>query len=120
MAHFRKLRHVVPGLILGAVLGFSPGAQAQESSARHRSMLLPYVGQEVLVVDTSSGTTQYQHSDALLLYRLTLNAVRRDYIIVSRNVEGDKRAFVYPLANVRRVTTATGGVPLRPILIEMY
>jgi hypothetical protein len=108
------------GLLLGTLLACSPAARAQESPARHRTVLLPYVGQEVLVIDTTGGDSQYQHSDALLLYRLTLNAVRKDYIIVSRDVEGDKRAFVYPLTRIRRVTTASGGAPLRPILIEMY
>ena len=118
MIKIRIFRFMILGFALGATLGL--GASAQEGASRKRAILLPYVGQEVLVVDTTSGTSQFQHADALLLYRLKLNAVQRDYIIVSRDVEGDKRAFVYPLSVIRRVTTASGGLPLRPIVIEMY
>jgi len=111
---------LLAGVLLVALLVFHGEARAQESPSRHRATLLPYVGQEVLVVDTTGGTPQFQSSDALQLFRLTLDAVRRDYIMVSRNTEGDKRSFIYPLARIRRVTTASGGVPLRPILIEIY
>ena len=111
---------LLAGVLLVALLVFHGEARAQGSPSRHRATLLPYVGQEVLVVDTTGGTPQFQSSDALQLFRLTLDAVRRDYIMVSRNTEGDKRSFVYPLARIRRVTTASGGVPLRPILIEIY
>lgn len=120
MTSLRLLRFLAFGLVLLASAGFAPGASAQGVPSRYRAALLPFVGQEVLVVDTTSGTTQFHHDDALLVYRLTLNAVQKDYIIVSRNVEGDKRAFVYPLSVIRRVTTARGGVPLRPIVIELY
>jgi hypothetical protein len=120
MINFRIFRFVILAVTLGAGLTLTPVVSAQEQAARYRAILLPYVGQEVLVIDTTSGTSQFQHSDALLLYRLTLNAVQRDYIVVSRNVEGDKRAFAYPLALIRRVTTASGGRPLKPIVIEMY
>jgi hypothetical protein len=108
------------GLLLIALLVFHGEGRAQESPSRHRATLLRYVGQEVLVVDTTGGIPQFQSTDALQLFRLTLDAVRRDYIMVSRNTEGDKRTFIYPLVRIRRVTTASAGVPLRPILIEMY
>jgi hypothetical protein len=116
----RLIRILVLGSALVAGAGCVQRASAQGDASRNRSILKPYVGQEVLVVDTTSGTSQFLHDDALLLYRLKLNAVQKDYIIVSRDVEGDKRAFVYPLSVIRRVTTASGGVPLRPIVIELY
>jgi hypothetical protein len=102
------------------VLAPPPRLSAQGSSEGHRSVLSAYSGQQVLVVDTTSGTEQFQHQDALLLYRVTLQEVNNDYIIVTRNVEGDKRSFLYPLSVIRRVVTRMNGRPLRPIVIEMY
>ena len=96
------------------------GLKAQSSTQIQRELLAGYTGQQVLVVDTTSGTEQFHHQDALLLYRVTLVDVRGDYIIVTRDVEGDKRSFLYPLSVVRRVVTKMNGRPLRPIVIEMY
>ena len=94
--------------------------EAQSTSQIQRELLSSYMGQEVLVVDTTSGTEQFHHQDALLLYKVTLDDVRRDYIIVTRDIEGDKRSFLYPLSLVKRVVTKMNGRPLRPIVIEMY
>jgi hypothetical protein len=91
--------------------------QGRESQRR---TLLGYVGQEVLVVDSTSGEKQFGHADALLLYRVTLVAVMQDHLVVARNIEGDKRAFIYPLATVRRLVTMEDNHPVRPIVIEMY
>ena len=111
---------IIAGLAI-ALGGSSPLIfEAHAQTSAQRAALLPFVGQEVLVVDTTSGTAQYQHDDALLAYRVKLDAVRQDYIIVSRNVEGDKRAFVYPLSLIRRIRTDADGHPLRPIVIDLY
>jgi hypothetical protein len=111
---------LITGLAI-ALGGSSPLlSEAHAQASAQRAALLPFVGQEVLVVDTTSGDTQFQHTDALLVYRLKLDAVRQDFIIVSRNVEGDKRAFVYPLSVIRRIRTDADGHPLRPIVIELY
>ncbi len=97
-----------------------PPASGQDRLSQQRTTLLRYVGQDILLVDTTSGGSQFQHSDALLTFRLRLDAVQRDYMIVSRNVEGDKRDFVYPLGVIRRIRTVSDGVPLRPIVVELY
>ncbi len=106
-------------ILLGWTGGLS-GAGAQDLYARQRATLQAYVGQDVLIIDTTSGSSQFQNPDALITYRLKLDAVQNDYIIVSRNVEGDKRDFVYPLATIRRIRTESDGRPLRPIVIELY
>jgi hypothetical protein len=86
----------------------------------NREVLAGYVGQEVLVVDTTSGEKQFLHEDANVVFRVRLVAVMDDHLVVMREVEGDRRAFVYPLSVVRRLVTMTEGKPLRPIVIEMY
>ncbi len=95
-------------------------ATAQDRYAEHRATLSKYVGQDVLILDTTSGSSQFQNADALQTLRLKLNSVYGDYIVVSRNVEGDRRDFVYPLAVIRRIRTVSEGRPLRPIVIELY
>jgi hypothetical protein len=120
MIGLRVEQRLVGFLALLVGLVAPPCVSAQESSEDQRSVLSAYTGQQVLVVDTTSGTEQFHHQDALLLYRVTLQEVNRDYIIVTRNVEGDKRSFLYPLSVVRRVVTRMNGRPMRPIVIEMY
>ena len=106
--------------VLSVCASVAPPAFAQDRSAQHSATLRQYVGQDVLILDTTSGTSQFQNTDAVQTLRLRLNSVQRDYIIVSRNVEGDRRDFVYPLAAIRRIRTVSHGRPLRPIVIELY
>ena len=101
-------------LILLAVLLLPTGVAGQERRSNERQTLIPYVGQEVLVVDTTLGERQFVNDDASLTYRVTLVAVMDDHLVVKRDVEGDKRSFVYPLAVIRRVLTAAEGKPLPP------
>lgn len=100
--------------------GIVTSADAQDRYSRQRATLRQFVGQDVLVIDSTSGGSQFHHADASRAFRLTLDAVQRDYIMVSRNVEGDKRDFVYPLGTIRRIRTVSNGLPLRPIVIELY
>jgi hypothetical protein len=105
--------------VLGLLLAF-PFARARTDDGDIQRTLSAYVGQEVLVIDTTSGAEQFQDPDATLLYRVTLTDVQSDYFVVTRNVEGDKRSFVYPLAMVRRIITRRDGKPLHPIVLELY
>ncbi len=111
-------------LVLYGVLSmWSPVASpatAQGRYAEQRATLGKFVGQDVLILDTTSGSSQFQNADAVQTLRLRLNSVQDDYIVVSRNVEGDRRDFVYPLAVIRRIRTMSEGRPLRPIVIELY
>jgi hypothetical protein len=107
-------------LLAAAILLASTPAESQVGQLAMMDTLSAYVGQEVLVVDTTSGQEQFHHSDATLVYRLTLRDVRSEFILVSRNVEADKRYFLYPLRVVRRITTIMNGRPVRPIVLEMY
>lgn len=120
MIGLRVKKSLRSSIALLVMLVAPPWLLAQGSSEDQRSVLSAYTGQQVLVVDTTSGTEQFHHQDALLLYRVTLKEVNKDYIIVTRNVEGDKRSFLYPLSVVRRVVTRMNGRPMRPIVIEMY
>ncbi len=97
-----------------------PPASAQDRYAEQSATLRQFVGQDVLILDTTSGSSQFQHTDALQTLRLKLDAVQKDYVIVSRSVQGDHRNFVYPLAAIRRIRTVSEGRPLRPIVIELY
>lgn len=114
------LRTARRGGILLLILGIPLLLQGQEGQERKRKALLEFVGQEVLVVDSTSGERQFLHQDARLLYRVTLVAVMQDHLVVAREIEGDKRAFVYPLSVIRRLVTKSDNRPLRPIVIEMF
>jgi hypothetical protein len=100
---------LVPALLAG-----------QGRRGTNREVLAGYVGQEVLLVDTTSGEKQFLHDDANVAYRVRLVAVMEDHLVVMREAEGDRRAFIYPLSLVRRLVTMTEGKSLRPIVIEMY
>lgn len=114
---FRKARC---GGILLLIVTIPLLVAGQEGIERKRKALLEYVGQEVLLVDSTSGEKQFTHADARLLYRVTLVAVMQDHLVVARDIGGDKRAFVYPLAVVRRLVTMSENRPLRPIVVEMF
>jgi len=110
----------MPLLLAALIILASNYADAQTGQPTLRDTLSAYVGQELLIVDTTSGQEQFHSNDATLVYRLTLRDVRNEYIIVSRNVEGDKRYFLYPLRVIRRITTIMNGRPVRPIVLELY
>ncbi len=95
-------------------------AQGQIPLQTNRDFLLQHMGLDVLVLDTTSGPEQFVHEDASLTYRATLSDVQEDYFVITRNVEGDRRSFIYSLALVRRITIQENGKPLNPIVIELY
>ncbi len=106
--------------VLSICASIASPACAQGRNAEYSETLRKFIGQDVLILDTTSGSSQFQNADALQTLRLRLNSVQDDYIIVSRDVDGDKRDFVYPLAAIRRIRTVSDGRPLRPIVIELY
>jgi hypothetical protein len=107
----------VVALALGAA---APGNSQQKTPPTVREILLSQKGREVIIMDRTGGQEQFVGSDASRSYIVTLQDVAQDYMVVSRNVDSDKRSFVYPLSVIRRIVTMYENRPYDRILIEMY
>jgi len=93
---------------------------AQRRPATFKEFLAQYRGKEVLMMDKTGGVEQFVGGEAAKAYTVVLNDVMNDYIIVSRQVENDKRSFIYQLTNIRRIIFAYDGKPYQKIVLEMY
>jgi hypothetical protein len=93
---------------------------AQRHPSTVREFLLPYKGQEILMMDRTGGAEQFAGGEAAKAYTLVLDDVMADYIVVSRDSETDKRTFLYPLSVIRRIIFMYDGKPYKKIVLEMY
>lgn len=118
------LRTVMPRLVLGVfclLLGaLSAQAQQPKNPASLREFLLQYKGKEILIVDKTGGDAQFTSGEPSKAYLLTLRDVQNDYIVVTRNVESDKRTFAYPISIIRRIIFQYDNKPYQQIVLEMY
>jgi hypothetical protein len=118
------LLNAIPRLLLSICCLFlfavSTNAQQQKNPASFREFLLQYKGKEVLIVDKTGGEAQFTSGEPSKAYLLTLRDVQNDYIVVTRNVETDKRTFAYPISIIRRIIFQYDNKPYQQIVLEMY
>jgi hypothetical protein len=108
-------------LVVGLVgVGSTGLAQQRGNPATFREFLSQYKGKEILIIDRTGGQEQFTSGESSKAYLLTLKDVQTDYIVVSRNVESDKRTFVYPMSVIRRLIYQYDNKPYQQIVIEMY
>jgi len=108
-------------LLLAATASLPGNLRAQISHPQTmRDFLLQFKGKEVLILDKTTGSEQFVTGDPSKAYDVVLDDVQKDYIVVSRNTDSDKRTFLYPLAIIRRIIFEFDGKPYDKIVIEMY
>jgi hypothetical protein len=115
--------HGVRLVLLAAVLcacSVLSMAQQRGNPATLHEFLNQFKGKEVLIIDKTGGQEQFTSGESSKAYLLTLRDVQVDYIVVSRNIESDKRTFIYPLSVIRRIIYQYDNKPYQQIVIEMY
>lgn len=94
--------------------------QTTRNPATLKEFLSQYKGKEVLIIDKTGGQEQFTSGEQRKAYLLILRDVQNDYIVVSRNVETDKRTFVYPISIIRRIIYQYDNKPYDQIVLEFY
>jgi hypothetical protein len=101
--------------------GFAqPAAFAQKLPPEFRSFLSQYAGKEILLINISSDSLQFDDEDSTQKFVVVLDEVSNDALIVHRTTGTDKRSFSYPIADIRRVTYLFGGHPYKRIVVETF
>ena len=95
-------------------------ATAQNNPQEYRSFLSQYTGKEILLLDMTSDSLQFQDADSTKRFLVVLDQVGNDILIVHRATGEDRRSFAYPLHAIRRITYLFGGHPYKRIVVEMY
>lgn len=100
---------------------FSPPAGlAQDRPSEFREFLSKYTGKEILLVNMSSDSLQFNDADTTQRFVVVLDEVGTDVLIVHRTSDTDKRSFTYPIADIRRITYLFGKLPYKRIVVETF
>ncbi|HTR99861.1 MAG TPA: hypothetical protein VML00_08925 [Bacteroidota bacterium] len=95
-------------------------AVAQKLPGTFREFLAQQSGKEILLVTMLSDSLQYDDADSTERYVVVLDGVSGDFFTVHRTAQGDHRSFVFPIADIRRITYLWGGRPYRRVLVETF
>lgn len=114
---FRKTAFV---LFFFAACFSSPAGFSQVRPSEFQEFLSKYTGKEILLVSMSSDSLQFDDADSTQKYVVVLDEVGSDLIYVHRMTDGDKRSFMYPIADIRRITFLFGRQPYRRIVVETF
>jgi hypothetical protein len=114
---FRNGRQVVTVLLL-LTLPVGARVAAQQAPATCHDFLSQYRGREILLLDKTSDTIQFDDPDSTNRYVVVLDAVDDDTFVVHRGSPGN--SYTYSLAAIRRITFLFNGRPYRRILVESY
>lgn len=117
-------RHLFRGrafvLFLVAACCSSPAGIAQDRPSEFREFLSKYTGKEILLVNMSSDSLQFNDADTTQRFVVVLDEVGSDVLIVHRTTDSDKRSFTYPIAAIRRITYLFGRLPYKRIVVETF
>ena len=105
-------------LCLLLALAGSTRAAAQQAPASLRDFLSQYRGREILLLDKTSGTIQFDDPDSTIRFVVVLDNVDDDTFVIHRGPRGNSCA--YSLAAIRRITFLFNGRPYPRILVESY
>ena len=98
----------------------APAADAQRLPDTFREFLAQHTGREILLLNISSDSLQFEDADSSRRYVVVLDNVTGDMFTVHRTTPDDKRSFAYPIADIRRITYLWGGHPYKRILVETF
>jgi hypothetical protein len=100
---------------------FSPRAGlAQALPSDFREFLSGYTGKEILLINMSSDSLQFNDADSTQRFVVVLDEVGSDVFEVHRKTDSDKRSFTYRIADIRRITYLFGKRPYTRIVVETF
>jgi len=108
------------GLLLLLLAAAAPAALAQKLPQTFREFLAQHEGREILLLNMSSDSLQFEDADSAQRYVVVLDDVGSDLFTVHRSTQSDRRTFAYPIADIRRITYLWGGHPYRRIVVETF
>ena len=107
-------------LFLAAACFSPPAGLAQGLPSDFREFLSMYTGKEILLINMSSDSLQFNDADSTERFVVVLDEVGSDVLVVHRTTNTDKRSFTYRIADIRRITYLFGRVPYKRIVVETF
>ena len=118
--HARVTHYARFCILLLLLIGGERSAVAQKLPGTFREFLAQQSGKEILLVTMLGDSLQYDGADSTERYVVVLDGVTGDFFTVHRTTQGDRRSFVFPIADIRRITYLWGGRPYRRVLVETF
>ncbi|HUI11674.1 MAG TPA: hypothetical protein VL221_15170 [Bacteroidota bacterium] len=108
------------GLFIMLIGAGTLSVRAQRLPQTFREFLAGNAGREILLVNMSSDSLQFDDADSSMRFVVVLDGVSGDLFTVHRSTPGDSRSFAYPIADIRRITYLWGGRPYKRIVVETF